>query len=160
AGVTGAIVSRLFADGLQKELKQPVIVDQSAGAGGAVAVNDLMQAPHDGNTALIAVNALVSEIPHIVKLRIDMAKEVKPIAELARAGLVLVGHPSVPAKNLSELVAHVKAHPGKVSYASYRAGTLSHVRGLQLTRPAATDMPHVGYKGSPPALADVMGGHV
>ena len=68
-------------------------------------MNDLSQAPHDGYTVLVGVNSLVSEIPHIVKLRIDMAKEIKPVAELARGGLVLVGTPSLPAKTLSELVA-------------------------------------------------------
>ncbi|MDM0085437.1 tripartite tricarboxylate transporter substrate binding protein [Variovorax sp. J31P179] len=160
AGATTDMVARLFADGLQKELNQPVIVDPKPGAGGAVAVNDLMQAPHDGNTVLIALNALVSEIPHIVKLRIDMSKEIKPIAELARGGLVMVGNPSVPAKNLAEVIAYAKANPGKVSYASYSAGTLSHVMGLQLNKAAGIDMTHVGYKGSTPALADVMGGHI
>lgn len=70
------------------------------------------------------------------------------------------GHPSLPAKNLAELVAYVKASPGKVSYASYSPGTLSHVMGLQLNKAAGIDMTHVGYKGSTPGLADVMGGHV
>jgi len=163
AGTSGAsadIVARLFGDGLQKELNRPVIVEPKPGAGGALAVNDLMQAPHDGNTVLVAVNALVSEIPHIVKLRIDMAKEIKPIAELARGGLVMVGNPSVPAKNLAEVIAYVKANPAKVSFASYSAGTMSHVMGLQLNKAAGIDMLHVGYKGSSPALTDVMGGHV
>ncbi|MDM0070690.1 tripartite tricarboxylate transporter substrate binding protein [Variovorax sp. J31P207] len=154
------VVSRLLADGLQKELGKPVIVETKPGGGGAVAVGDLMQSPHDGNTMVVSLDALVSEIPHIVKLRFDMAKEVRPLAELARGGLVLVGHPSVPAKNLNELVGYVKTHPGKVSYASYSAGTVSHVMGLQLNKAAGIDMLHVAYKGTPPALADVMGGHI
>ncbi|MDM0022398.1 Bug family tripartite tricarboxylate transporter substrate binding protein [Variovorax saccharolyticus] len=160
AGATTDIVARLLADGLQKELNQTVVVDPKPGAGGAVAVNDLMQAPHDGHTVLVALNALVSEIPHIVKLRFDMAKEIKPLAELGRAGIVMVGHPSVPAKSLGEVISYVKTSPGKVSYASYSAGTLSHVMGLQLNKAAGIDMSHVGYKGSTPALTDVMGGHV
>jgi tripartite-type tricarboxylate transporter receptor subunit TctC len=159
-GGTLDVVSRLLANGLQKELNQTVIVEAKPGGGGAVAVNELLQAPHDGNTMIVSLDALVSEIPHIVKLRFDMAKEVKPLAELARGGLVMVGHPSVPAKNLPELIAYVKANPGKVSYASYSAGTVSHVMGLQLNKAAGIDMSHVGYKGSPPALVDVMGGHV
>ncbi|MDM0037024.1 tripartite tricarboxylate transporter substrate binding protein [Variovorax sp. J22P271] len=154
------VVSRLLADGLQKELGKPVIVDTKPGGGGAVAVGDLMQSAHDGNTMVVSLDAIVSEIPHIVKLRFDMAKEVRPLAELARGGLVLVGHPSVPAKNLKELVGYVKTHPGKVSYASYSAGTVSHVMGLQLNKAAGIDMLHVAYKGTPPALADVMGGHI
>ncbi|MDM0047949.1 tripartite tricarboxylate transporter substrate binding protein [Variovorax sp. J22R115] len=154
------VVSRLLAEGLQKEMGKSVIVETKPGGGGAVAVNDLIQSPHDGNTMLVSLDAIVSEIPHIVKLRFDMAKEVKPLAELARGGLVLVGNPSVPAKNLAELIAYVKANPGKVSYASYSAGTVSHVMGLQLNKAAGIDMSHVGYKGSPPALVDVVGGHV
>ena len=160
AGGTADIVARLLADALAKELGQPVIVEPKPGAAGAIAVTDLLQAPRDGYTVLVGVNSLVSEIPHIVKLRIDMAKEIKPLAELARSGLVMVGSPSLPAKTLSEVVAYVKAKPGKVNYASYTPGTLSHIMGLQLNKAAGIDMTHVGYKGSTPALADVMGGHV
>ena len=160
AGGTADIVARLLADSLAKELGQPVIVDPKPGAAGAIAVTDLLQAPRDGYTVLVGVNSLVSEIPHIVKLRIDMAKEIKPLAELARSGLVMVGTPSLPAKTFSEVVAYVKAKPGQVNYASYTPGTLSHIMGLQLNKAAGIDMTHVGYKGSTPALADVMGGHV
>jgi len=160
AGGSADIVARLLADHLAKDSGQPVVVDPRPGAGGVLAVNELSQAPHDGYTVLVAVNSLVSEIPHIVKLRVDMAAEIKPVAELGRGGLVLVGAPSVPAKNFGELVTWVKGHPGTVNYASYTAGTLSHVLGLQLNKAAGIDMTHVGYKGSTPALTDVMGGHV
>ena len=160
AGASADIVARLVADGLQKVLNQPVIVDPKPGGGGSLAVNDLIQAPHDGNTVLVANSAVVSEVPHILKLRFDMFKEVKPIAELARSGIVMVGNPSVPAKNLAEVIAYVKANPGKVSYASFSPGTVSHVLGLQLNKAAGIDMQHVGYKGSTPALADLVGGHV
>ena len=160
AGATADIIARLIADPLGKELSQSVIVEPKPGAAGAIAVNDLMQSPRDGGTLMVAVNSLVSEIPHIVKLRIDMGKEIKPLAELARGGLVLVGNPSFPASNLAELVAYVKAHPGKVNVASYSPGTLSHVLGLLLNQAAGIDLTHIGYKGSTPALTDVMGGHV
>jgi tripartite-type tricarboxylate transporter receptor subunit TctC len=161
AGATADIVARLVAEPLARELGgPPAIVDPKAGAAGAIAVGELLQAPRDGHTLLVAVSSLVSEVPHIVKLKIDMAKSLRPIAELARGGLVLVGNPSFPAKTLPELVAHVKAHPGKVSVASYSPGTTSHVLGLLLNQAAGIDLLHVGYKGSSPALADVMGGHV
>ena len=159
-GGSADIVARLLADNLTKEIGQPVIVEAKPGGAGIIAVNDLSQSPHDGYTVLVGVNSLVSEIPHIVKLKVDMAKEIKPVAELSRSGLVLVGNPSVPAKNLAELIAYVKANPGKVNYASYSPGTISHVIGLQLNKAASIDMTHVGYKGSTPALTDVMGGHV
>lgn len=160
AGGSADIVARLVAEPLSRGLGQPVVVDNKPGAAGAIAVGELLQAQRDGHTMLVGVNSLVSEIPHIVKLRWDMAKEIRPVAELARGGLVLVGHPSVPAKNLAELIAYVKANPGKVNYASYSAGTLSHVLGLLLNQAAGVELTHVGYKGSTPALADVMGGHV
>ena len=160
AGANADIVARLVTEPLAKELGQTAIVEPKPGAAGAIAVNDLLQSPHDGHTLLVGVNALVSEIPHIVKLKIDMAQSITPLAELARGGLVLVANPSFPAKNLAELIAYVKANPGKVNVASYSAGTLSHVLGLLLNQTAGIDLMHVGYKGSTPALADVMGNHV
>jgi tripartite-type tricarboxylate transporter receptor subunit TctC len=160
AGGTADIIARLVADQLAKDTGQPFVVDPKPGAGGVLAVTELSNAPHDGHTLLVGVNSLVSEIPHIIKLRVDMAKEIKPVAELGQGGLVMIGAPTVPAKNFRELLAWVKANPGKVSYASYSPGTVSHVAGLQLNKAAGLDMTHVGYKGSTPALADVMGGHV
>ncbi|MDL9997500.1 tripartite tricarboxylate transporter substrate binding protein [Variovorax sp. J22P240] len=160
AGGSADVIARVVADGLSREIGQPVIVDPKPGAAGVLAVNELSQAPHDGHTLLVGVNSLVSEIPHIVNLKVDMATEIKPVAELARGGLVMVGTPSLPARNFGELMAWVKAQPGKVNYASYTAGTVSHVLGLQLNKAAGIDMAHVGYKGSTPALTDVMGGHV
>jgi len=163
AGVSGGgadIVARLITDPLAKELGQTAIVEPKPGAAGAIAVNDLLQSPHDGHTLLVGVNSLVSEIPHAVKLKIDMPKSLQPIVELGRGGLVLVANPSFPANNLKELIAYVKANPGKVSYASYSPGTLSHVLGLVLNNEAGLDLTHIGYKGSTPALTDVMGNHV
>jgi tripartite-type tricarboxylate transporter receptor subunit TctC len=160
AGGSADLVARLVADPLARELGRPVIVDPKPGAAGANAVGELLNAPADGNTLLVGVSSLVSEIPHIVKLRWDMGKELRPLAELARGGLVLVAHPSLPANNVAELVAYAKAHPRELSYASYSPGTLSHVLGLVLNEASGIQLQHVGYKGSTPALADLMGGHV
>lgn len=160
AGATADLIARLIADALARKLGQTAIVEPKPGAAGALAVGDLVQSPHDGHTLLVGVNSLVSEIPHIVKLRIDMARELRPLAELARGGLVLVANPSFPARTLAELIAYAKAHPGTLNVASYSPGTLSHVLGLLLNRAAGIELQHVGYKGSTPALTDVMGGHV
>jgi len=160
AGGSADIVARLLGDQLSKQLGQPVIVDPRAGAGGVLAVNELSLAPHDGQTLLVGVDSLVSEITHILKLSVNMATELKPLAEVARGGLVLVGNAALPARTLPELIAYVKAHPGSVNFASYTAGTRSHVMGLLLNKAAGIDMTHVGYKGSTPALQDLMGGHV
>lgn len=160
AGGSADIVARLLADPLGKQLGQTVIVEARPGAGGLIAVNELSMAPRDGHTLLVGVNSLVSEIPHIVRQAAHMAAEIKPLAEVARGGLVMVANVSLPATTLPELIAHVKAHPGQVNFASYTPGTLSHVMGLQLNQAAGIDMTHVGYKGSTPALQDLMGGHV
>ena len=160
AGGSADIIARLLADQLSKQIGQPVIVDPRAGAGGVLAVNELSLAARDGHTLLVGVDSLVSEIPHILKLSVNMATEIKPIAEIARGGLVLVGHPSLPAKTLPELITYVKGRPGSVNFGSISAGTRSHVMGLLLNKAAGIDMTHVGYKGSTPALQDLMGGHV
>ncbi len=159
-GGTADIVARLLAEGLQKEWGQPVIVEPKPGAAGMIAMQDFLTQPADGHTLLVSVNALVTEIPHVIKVRFDPFKDVKPLADLSRSGLVFVGNAALPAKNVPELVAYVKANPGKVSYASYSAGTISHTMGLELNKAAGIDLNHVPYKGSPPALQDVMGGHV
>ena len=160
AGGTADIVARLLADGLQKEWGQPVIVESKPGAAGMIAMQEFLGQPADGHTLLVSVNALVTEIPHVIKVRFDPFKDVKPVAELARSGLVFVANASLPAKNVPELVTYAKANPGKLSYASYSAGTISHTMGLELNKSAGTDLNHVPYKGSPPALQDLAGGHV
>lgn len=160
AGGSADLVARLVAEPLSREWGQPVIVDNKPGAAGAIALGDLLQSPRDGHTLLVGVNSLVSEIPHIVKLRWDVAKEVRPVAELARSGLVFVANPALPPKDLQALVAYAKANAGTLSYASYSAGTMSHVLGLVFNQAAGIELTHVGYKGSTPALTDVMGGHV
>ena len=160
AGGTTDIVARLLAEGLQKEWGQPVIVEPKPGAAGMIAMQDFLGQPADGTTLLVSVNALVTEIPHVIKVRFDPFKDIKPLADLSRSGLVFVGNATLPAKNVPEVVAYVKANPGKVSYASYSAGTISHTMGLELNKAAGIDLNHVPYKGSPPALQDVAGGHV
>jgi tripartite-type tricarboxylate transporter receptor subunit TctC len=160
AGGTADIVARLLADGLQKEWGQPVIVDARPGGAGTIGVNELMNAPADGHTLYVAVNAQVTEIPHVIKVRYDPFKDLKPLVDLGGGGLLFVGNPSLPAKNVAEVVAYAKANAGKVSYASYSAGTISHTMGLALNKAAGIEMSHVPYRGSPPALQDVMGGHV
>ena len=109
----------------------------------------------------MGVNSLVSEIPHIVKLKHRHGARSSGRSPSWRAAAwCWWRNPGFPAKNLTELVAYVKANPGKVNYASYSPGTLSHVLGLLLNQAAGIDLTHVGYKGSTPALADVMGDHV
>lgn len=159
-GGTADLMARVIGDELTKSTGQPVVVDNKPGGAGVLGLQEQLKAPHDGHTMLLSVNGLVSEIPHAVKLPIDPLKELKPVIELARTGLLFVGNATLPVNNVKDAVAQIKANPGKVSYASYSPGSLSHTLGLEFNRIMGTDMVHVGYRGSPPALADLVGGHV
>lgn len=160
AGGSADIAARILAEGLAPVLGQPVVVDDKPGAAGMIAVQDLLRAPRDGYTLLVAPGAMVSEIPHVIKTSVNTAKELRPVAEVATGGLLFVAAPQLQVDTVAQAVAYVKAHPGKVSFASYSPGTLSHTMGMALNREAGLDMVHAGYKGSPPALTDIMGGHV
>jgi tripartite-type tricarboxylate transporter receptor subunit TctC len=160
AGGTADILARLVGENMARGLGQPLLVENKPGALGALAMDSFLSAPRDGQTYLLSVNGLFSEIPYSLKPKYDPLKDVAPLVELAGSGLVLVGNPALPLKNMGEMVAWVKANPGKVSFASYTPGTLSHALGLLLNQAAGLDMQHVGYKGSPPALQDVIGGQV
>lgn len=159
-GATIDTTARLLTDGMANELGQPAIVEPKPGAAGMIAVDDLPASPKVGHTALIGSSSLVSEVPHFVRRKLDMRSAIVPLAELARGGLVLVAAPTLSVTTLPELIAHAKRHPGKLSYASYSPGTLSHILGLLLNDAAGIDLVHVGYPGATGALTDVMRGHV
>jgi len=159
-GSSTDVVARVVAEAVAKVLGQTVIVENRPGASGSIATSAFLAARHDGQTWLMAVNGFFSEAPHTVRLGFDPLKDVKPLVEIGGGGLVLVGSSALPPKNLRELVAWARTNMGKVSYASFSAGSLSHVMGLLLNKAEGLDMLHVPYKGSPPALQDVMGGAV
>lgn len=159
-GGTADVVARLFAYELQGPLGQTVIVDYKTGAGGTIAVQSLISAPRDGYTFLLIQKGIASEVPHAVKVSYDPFKDIVPIAQLTRQGLIFVGNPSLPAKNLPELVKYIKANPGKLDYANFGIGMRGQTIGVQFNRLAGLDTGTVSYKGSPPALQDVMGGQV
>jgi tripartite-type tricarboxylate transporter receptor subunit TctC len=160
AGGSADLIARLVGETMGKNMGQAVVVENKPGALGAIATEAFFSAPRDGLTYLLSVNGLLTELPHSLKPKYDPLKDLKPLVELAGSGLVLVGNAALPPRNMAELVSYVKANPGKINFASYTPGTLSHVMGLQLNKAAGIDMLHIGYKGSPPALQDVMGGQV
>ncbi|MEY2872709.1 MAG: extra-cytoplasmic solute receptor protein, partial [Pseudomonadota bacterium] len=159
-GSSTDVVARVVGEALAKSLAQPVIVDNKAGGSGSIATSAFLAAPHDGQTWLMAVNGFFSEAPHTVKLSFDPLKDAKPLVEIGGGGLVLVGDPNLPAKDMRELVSWARTNKGKVSFASYSAGSLSHVLGLLLNKAEGLDMLHVPYKGSPPALQEIRAGLV
>jgi tripartite-type tricarboxylate transporter receptor subunit TctC len=160
AGGSADLIARLVGETMGRNMGQPVVVENRPGGMGAIATDAFFSAPRDGQTYLLSVNGLLTELPHSLKPRYDPLKDLKPLVELAGSGLVLVGNASLPPKTLAEMVNYVKANPGKINFASYTPGTLSHVMGLLLNQAAGLDMTHIGYKGSPPALQDVIGGQV
>ncbi|WER50138.1 tripartite tricarboxylate transporter substrate binding protein [Cupriavidus sp. WKF15] len=159
-GGTADMVARLVAHELEAPLGQAVIVDYKPGAGGTIAVQSMLSSPRDGYTFLLIQKGIASEVPHVIKAPYDPFKDIVPIAQLARSSLILVGNPGLRAKNLGELVTYIKANPGKVDYANFGVGTRGHTMGVQFNRLAGLDAGTVNYKGSPPALQDVMGGQV
>lgn len=159
-GGTADIVARLVAHELEAPLGQRVIVDYKPGAGGTIAVQSMLSSPRDGYTFLLIQKGIASEVPHVIKAPYDPFKDIVPIAQLTRYGLILVGNPGLRAKSLGELVTYIKANPGKVDYANFGVGTRGQTMGVQFNRLAGLDAGTVNYKGSPPALLDVMGGQV
>ena len=154
------VVARLLSQHLSAELKQTVIVDNRPGAGGAIGIQAMLQAPADGYTLMVTSNNVLVEIPHVMKTPYDPLKDVKPISTFARSGLVLVSAPVAGVNDFNGLMARLKTRQGKGSFASYSTGTSSHYAGLILNQKAALDLQHVPFAGSPPALLQVMGGQI
>jgi tripartite-type tricarboxylate transporter receptor subunit TctC len=159
-GGTMDIVARALADQLSVQLGQPVIVDNKPGAGGIIAAQALLAAPADGQTLMVTASNVLTEIPHVLKGNFDPMKDVKPVAVVARASMVLITAPTVPAKDMKELVAWLKTKAGTQSFASYSAGTSSHYAGMILNQKAGLDLQHVPFNGSPPALVQVVAGQI
>jgi len=160
AGGTMDVIARILGEQLAADIGQPVIIDNKPGAGGAIGVQAMNAAPADGQTLMVMVSNILTEIPHVMKTSFDPLKDVKPVVAVARSGLVFVAAPNFPASDVKGVVAYVKANPGKVSYASYSAGTGSHYAGAIFNRKAGLDLTHVPFPGSPPALQNVMGGQI
>jgi len=160
AGGSSDVVARLLAQQLSADIKQPVIVDNKAGAGGVIGIQALLQAPPDGQTLMVTPSNVLAEIPHVMKTPYDPLKDVRPVAALARSGLVLVSAPMPGINDFKSLLGVLKSRQGKASFASYSAGTLSHYAGLILGQKAGLDLQHVPFPGSPPALTQVMGGQI
>lgn len=161
AGGTSDIMGRLIAEELGKQLKQPFIVDNKSGAGGAIGSDFVAKAPPDGYTLLlsgIGSNAVIHGFAS-PKPSYDSMKDFVHISQLAAGPNVLVVNPSFPAKTFKEFVAYVKAHPGKVDYGQVTASS-GHLTTEYLKQVAGLDMVGISYKGGAPALADVLAGQI
>ena len=160
-GGTTDILARTIGEKLTVALGQPVIIENKPGAGGGVGADFTAKSPPDGYTIMggtistHAINAsLYQSLPY------DPVKDFVPITLIARVPNMLVINPDIPAKNVAELITLLKANPGKYSFASSGNGTSQHLSGELFKSIAGVDMQHIPYKGSPPALQDVVGGQV
>ena len=161
AGGSTDLVARLVASKMTDALGQQVIVDNKGGAGGSIGSAAVAKADPDGYTILMGTVATHALNPALYKkLPYDAVKDFAPISLLVLVPNVLVVDPNFPAQNVKELIEMAKAKPGELSYASSGNGTPLHLSGALFNEMAGTDILHIPYKGSGPALIDVMGGHV
>lgn len=160
AGGTMDVMARLLAEQLAADLGQPVVVDNKPGGGGAIAITTMLAAPADGQTIMVTATNVLTEVPQVQKTTYDTMKDIRPLAAVGRSRMVLVGAPNLPARDLKSLITYVKANPGKLSFASYSAGTASHYAGAIMNQQAGMDLQHVPFAGSGPALSQVMGGQI
>ena len=155
------ITARALAHELSSLLGQPVIVENRPGAGGNVAAAEVARSAPDGHTLFVTLNALHAISPHLyAKLPFDAMQDFSFITPLVSFNNVLVVSPAAPVRSVQELIALAKRQPGKLTFASSGNGTNIHLVGELFKSRAGVDMVHVPYKGSAPALTDLMGGSV
>ena len=160
AGGTTDIVGRAIAQKLGEALGQQVLVDNRAGAGGTLGAASVAKAAPDGYTFLLATVAHTMA-PGIYKtLPYDFMKELDPIGLVALTPNVLIVNPALPVKTVAELVAYIKANPGKVNYGSAGKGSTEHLSGELFRSLTGTDILHIPYKGGAPMMTDLMGGQI
>ena len=161
AGGPSDIAARPVAKGLSEALKQPFVIDNKPGASGNIGSAAVANAPADAHTLLITASGPIAINKHLYKnLPFDPQNQLKPGSNLLRVPQVLVVHPSVPANNWEELKAYIQQQPGGVTWASAGNGTTQHMTGALLQERTGLKLSHIPYKGSAPAITDVVGGHV
>ncbi|KAF1019337.1 MAG: hypothetical protein GAK30_03180 [Paracidovorax wautersii] len=160
AGGTTDLAARMVSQALPAVLGQPVIVDNKAGGNGAIAAAQVKRADGDGYTLLMQYSGYHVISPHLVKARNWELADFQPVANVLSAPQIIVVRADLPFNTLAEMVAYARAHPGKLNYASSGNGSLQHVTGAMLAQQAGIELVHVPYKGTGPALQDLLGGQV
>ena len=161
AGGPTDAMARVLALKLAERLGQQVVIDNRAGAGGGIAAEQVARAPADGHTLFFGTTGTMAINPSLyTKLRYDPIKDFAPVSLMATTMNVLVAHPSLPAKSLQDLLMLAKTKPGDLTYASAGNGSSNHLSGELLKSSSGIQITHVPYKGSAPALVDLLGGRI
>ena len=155
------IFARGLSQGMSSDFGQPVVVENIGGQGGVIGVDRAVKSAPDGYTLGFNSGSTVAIAPYaFTRLPYDVRKDFALITVVVRVPEVLVVHPSLPVKNLSELISYAKANPGKVNFGSAGGGSITHLAGELLKAEAKIDIVHVPYKGAAPAVNDLLGGQV
>ena len=155
------LVARVVAQKAAQELGQSLVIDNRPGAGGTIGTAEAAKAPHDGYTLLFTTSSTHAISPHLMpKLAYKADKDFTPIAHVADAASVLLVTPSLPVKNVQELIAYAKAHPGKLNYATSGNGTIVHLNTAAFAAQAGIQLTHVPYKGTAQSISDLATGQV
>ena len=160
AGGGTDVFARVVAQGLSAALGQQFVIDNKAGAGGVLASQSMQQAAADGYTLLVGSTSTQVIAPLLYNKRPYTTADFTPVAHLASVGIVLVAHPSAPFNNIAEMVAYARARPGQLNYASGGNGVTNHLAMELVKARTGTFLVHIPYRGSAPALIDVMSGQV
>ena len=154
------IVARILANKLTGELKQPVIVENKAGASGNIAGDYVARSTPDGYTLFMGTSTSIANIALFSKLPFDIERDFVPVSQIVHTPLVLIANKSLPANSIEEIISYTKANPGKLNYGSGGAGTSQHLAGVMFEQMAGVKMMHVPYKGAAPAVTDLIGGNI
>jgi tripartite-type tricarboxylate transporter receptor subunit TctC len=160
-GGTTDLVARVVGDQLGRQLGQPIVIENRGGAGGNIAAEAAAKSPADGHTLFLGPVGTMTINPFVyAKMPFDTQRDFVAISQLTSLPIVMVVHPGVPAKNLREFIAYARARPGQASFASGGNGTQTHLAGEMLKSMTGIDMLHVPYKGTSPAMVDLLAGRV
>jgi tripartite-type tricarboxylate transporter receptor subunit TctC len=161
AGGATDIIARTVGEVLARRIGQPVVIDNKGGAAGILGTDAVAKAQPDGHTLLLSLSTsmLINQFLY-TKLPYNPQKDLALVSQIAAAPVTLVVHPSVPANNMKELLAYVKANKGKLSYGSWGVGSYAHLAGSYMSKTMGADMTHSAYKGEAPMIQDLIGGQL